>query len=169
MQPMQPMSPSARRSDVIVKDVSPDLLVYDQLRDAAHSLNPVAGYVYRHADGTRSVAELTAGMSPALGVADDQRLTEAALWQLERASLLDAPEALAAPANVSRREAVRRFGAAALAVAAVTSIAAPTPAMAQSRGSLGHHHGPPPGHGPGTSNGRGPGGGGPPGQNKKHP
>ena len=169
MQPMQPMYPSARRSDVIVKDVSPDLLVYDQLRDAAHSLNPVAGYVYRHADGTRSLAELTTGMSTALGVADDARLVEAALWQLERASLLDTPEAATPPNNVSRREAVRRFGAAALAVAAVTTIAAPTPAMAQSRGSLGPHHGPPAGRGRGSSSGKGPGGGGPPGQNKKHP
>jgi hypothetical protein len=37
---------------------------------------------------------------------------------------------------MTRREAVRRFGTAALAIAAVTSIAAPTPALARSRGTI---------------------------------
>jgi hypothetical protein len=142
------MNPSARRADVIVQDTGSDTIVYDQLRDAAHSLSPVTGYVFRHADGSRSVDELRAAMSSELGVPDDAALVAAALWELESAHLLEQPATEDAPRRaMSRRDAVRRFGTAALALAAVTSIVAPTPAMAKSRGNLGGSgpNGPPPG------------------------
>ena len=153
------MNPSARRADVIVQDTGPDTIVYDQLRDAAHSLSPVTGYVFRHADGSRSVNELSAAMSSELGVADDAALVSAALWELESAHLLEQPATEdGARRPMSRRDAVRRFGTAALALAAVTSIAAPTPAMAKSRGNLGGSGGTgrPPGPPPGPPPGGGP-------------
>lgn len=129
------MNPSARRNDVIVQDIGGETIVYDRLRDAAHSLSGVAGYVYHHADGVHSLADLTAGMSTALAVPADPRVVEAALWQLERAHLLEPPAVSAvAPRPISRRDAVRRFGVAALALASVSSIVAPTPAMARSVG-----------------------------------
>lgn len=156
------MHPSARRADVIVQEAGPDMLVYDQLRDTAHSLSAVTGYVYRNANGSRSIAELTAGMSGELGVTDDPELVSAALSELQRVNLL---EESAPPADlISRRAAVRRVGTAALALAAITTIAAPTPAMAKSWGNIG---GPKKGNGRGSSNGRGPGGNGPPGQNRR--
>ena len=128
------MPPIARRTDVIVRDVGPETLVYDQLRDEAHSLSPVTGYVYKNVDGTSSVDELTTAMSKTLGTPADPRVTEAALWQLERVHLLERIAAADTSARaISRREAVQRFGMAALSLAAVTSIVVPTPAMAQSR------------------------------------
>ena len=128
------MPPIARRTDVIVRDVGPETLVYDQLRDEAHSLSPVTGYVYKHVDVTSSVDQLTTAMSKTLGTPADPRVTEAALWQLERVHLLERIAAADTSARaISRREAVQRFGMAALSLAAVTSIVVPTPAMAQSR------------------------------------
>ena len=128
---------NARREDLIIQQVEADTVVYDQLRDRAHSLGPVAGFVFRHADGSRSVDELAQRLQSELGLEADQKVVEAALWELERADLLQ-PDADAASTNlISRREAVRRFGTATLAIAAVTSIAAPTPAMAKSNGNLG--------------------------------
>ncbi|HEX5580894.1 MAG TPA: hypothetical protein VFX39_04900 [Gemmatimonadaceae bacterium] len=131
------MNPTARRTDVIVQDVGPDTLVYDRLTDTAHSLSTAAGFVYRSADGSRTIEELTSGMSTELGVEPDVQVIEAALWQLEQANLLEAaPQTDSWGRRMSRRQAVQRFGAA-LAVAAVTSIVAPTPAMARSGGGLG--------------------------------
>ena len=129
------MNPVARRSDVIVQGVGTDVLVYDQLRDAAHSLNATAAYLYWQADGTRSVAELATAMSGALGVPDDPSLVEEGLAQLARVHLLEAGWTRASGRAVSRREVVRRLGALAAAVPIVTSIVTPTPLMAQSRQS----------------------------------
>lgn len=146
------MQPTARRADVIIQPAGSDLLVYDQLRDAAHSLSPVTGYVFRHADGTKSLDELSSGLAQALGVSEAPELVAAALSELERVHLL---ERTAGNGLMTRRAAVRRFGTAALALATISSIAAPTPAMARSWGSTG------------SSKGRGPDGQGPPGQRKK--
>lgn len=128
------MKPQARRTDVIVQGVGTDVLVYDQLRDAAHSLNATAAYLYWQADGTRTVAELATGMSHALGVPDDARLVEEGLAQLTRVDLLESGRTTDGRA-VSRREVVRRLGALAAAMPIVTSIVTPTPLMAQSRQS----------------------------------
>ena len=131
------MNPTARRADVIVQDIGTDTFVYDRRSDRAHSLTGVAGYVYRHADGTRTVDEITEGMSTALAAEADPLLTEAALWQLGEADLLEVPVAeVAGRTGLTRREAMRRFGAA-VAIAAVSSIVAPSPAMARSGGGLG--------------------------------
>ena len=151
------MNPHGRRADVIVQATGSETLVYDQLRDAAHSLSAVTGYVYQNADGTRSVEELSDGLSAELGVERDVAIVSAALWELERVHLLESPADEAKLDLVSRRTAVRRFGTAALGLAAISSIAAPTPAMARSAGGL---------HPRGGARGKGPGGGGPPGQNK---
>lgn len=128
------MRPQARRTDVLVQGVGTDVLVYDQLRDAAHSLNATAAYLYWQADGTRTVAELATGMSQALGVPDDARLVEEGLAQLARVDLLESGRTTDGRA-VSRREVVRRLGALAAAMPIVTSIVTPTPLMAQSRQS----------------------------------
>ncbi len=130
------MNPIARRTDVIVQEVGPDVVVYDQLTDTAHSLNGVAGFVYRSADGTRSATEIATRLGTELAVADAPELTEAALWQLEQANLLASPASKPTDRQMSRRAAVARFGATALALATVTSLVAPTPAMARSGHSL---------------------------------
>lgn len=131
------MNPIARRADVIVEDVGSDVFVYDRLTDKAHSLSGAAGFVYRNADGSHSVQELTERLGSELEMEPDARVIEAALWQLEQANLLEAaPEDGDGKRRMNRRQAVQRFGAA-LAMAAVTSIAVPTPAMARSGGGLG--------------------------------
>src|SRR5690606_3581859 len=111
-----PVKPNARRSDLIVEEIGTDTLVYDQLRDTAHSLNPVTGYVFRHADGTRTIDQLSSELSRDLGMDEDQALVSAALWELHRVHLLDDAFVIEeAPAKeLNRREAIRRFGVAAL-------------------------------------------------------
>lgn len=141
------MNPIARKSGLVVEFAGTDTLVYDKQRDVAHSLNPVTGYVFRNADGTRSIEELASELATALEMQADSALVSAALWELHRVNLLEGDAFVfhdAAKAEVSRREAIKRFGVAALAVVAVTTIAAPTPAMARSFGGTRGPRGPRP-------------------------
>lgn len=131
------MYPIARRADLIIEQVGPDTLVYDQLRDEAHSLNPVTGYVFRNADGTRSVERLSTDLSIELGRIDDPDVVLAAITELDRVNLLDEADFSGAGADgVSRREAMIRVGVATLAIVAISSISVPTPAMAKSWGYM---------------------------------
>jgi hypothetical protein len=122
--------PVARQSDVVVKTVAGEVLVYDLRHHRAHSLNGVAAAVWRRCDGSRDARAIAA----AIGRAESRRVTEEtvryAVAQLAQARLLtgSAPES-----GVTRREWLRRLGAtAAVAVPVVTSIASPTAAQAQS-------------------------------------
>lgn len=124
------MHPMARRTDIIVQALGDGVLVYDEQRDAAHSLNAAAAVVYEHADGTRSVDELAIVLGERLGVPRDGALVEVALRELQGAGLLEAPAVQVR--GVSRRELVRRLGIAAAALPIVVSVGAPTPLMAQS-------------------------------------
>ena len=129
------MPPVARTSNVIVQEVGTDLVVYDELTDRAHSLNPVAAYVYRHADGTRDLAALASAASTELGIPNDVAIVEEALARLESVELVTGAPPASPGATMARREALRRLGlVAAAAVPAVTSLAAPTPLLARSRG-----------------------------------
>ncbi|MGZ8458125.1 MAG: hypothetical protein ACXWZ4_16085, partial [Gemmatirosa sp.] len=123
------MPPLARRSQVLVQRVGSDLVVYDQLRDVAHSLSPLAVHVYEHADGTRDVAALTAGASAELSDPVTAALVEQALVELERAELLS--DASLDGAGMRRRELLRLIGTAAV-LPLVTSLAVPAPVLAQS-------------------------------------
>jgi hypothetical protein len=131
------MNPKARKSGIIVQEIGPDTLVYDELKDTAHSLGSVTGYVFKHADGSLPVSALATGIEETLDMPAEPRLVEAALWELERADLLEPSESpTPARRSISRRAALQRFGAA-LSAVAITSIVAPTPAMARSYGDIG--------------------------------
>ena len=73
------MRPEARRTDVVTQEFGTEVVVYDQVRDAAHALSPVAAHVYEHADGTRDVDALAAAASAALDIPHDAALIEEAL------------------------------------------------------------------------------------------
>jgi len=121
--------PQARTSDLVVKEVAEELLVYDLARQRAHSLNRVAAAVWRACDGTRGVAALgvAAGES---GQAVPVEAVQYALQVLGRARLLEGP---VDEGGLTRRQVMARLGtAAAVALPLVTTIIAPTAAQAQS-------------------------------------
>jgi hypothetical protein len=124
------MYPKARTHGLISEQLGGETIVFDGERQKAHSLNRSASIVWRHSNGERSVAELATVLGTELGIEADESLVELALDELTGANLLEA-----APNGVTRRDAVRRMsfaGAAAVALPAVLSIVAPTPAMAAS-------------------------------------
>lgn len=133
------MMPRARTEDVLTTSVGDELVIYDSRSDRAHRLNGLAAVVWRNADGERDVAGLAeaAGATLAGGVNEDN--VRLALQELEQAELLEtpAPGKDGTPA-MDRRTALKRaaqMGSMALLVPVVSTIAAPTPAMASSSSS----------------------------------
>ena len=51
------MKPQSRRSGLLIRELPDELLVYDQEQHRAHCLNRTAALVFRHADGTRTLAD----------------------------------------------------------------------------------------------------------------
>jgi len=140
------MLPDARKDRVLVEKIGDELIVYDQAHDQAHCLNQTAMLVWELCDGQTTVLEMTVALKKKLHVPPDERLVWSALDQLDKAHLLREPFTLdrlqsanlvqkpygnQGPA-VSRREMLRMLAVASVALPLVTSITAPTPAMASS-------------------------------------
>ena len=126
------MLPMARQETLVVREIAGELVVYDREQHRAHRLNRAATLVWRHCDGRTSVAELAALLEQELDIPADEAVVWLALDRLEKAHLLR--DALARHAVLTRRQVVRDLGlagAAGLLLPIVTSIAAPTPAIAQ--------------------------------------
>jgi hypothetical protein len=122
------MTPRARRSGLLLRELPDELLVYDRERHTAHCLNRTAALVFRHADGTRTAAQLAALPGA------DAEVVSLALARLAEARLLEPVGAASdsqACEHVTRREMARRIGIAAAALLpAVVTIVTPTPAEA---------------------------------------
>jgi hypothetical protein len=134
---LEPVQPRARQADLIVTEVADEVLVYDEQRHRAHALNSSAARVWRHCDGRTTVPELATKLQQELPSPVDEQIVWLALKELDRAHLLTErlPSGLL-DEGLSRRKMLRRVGvsvaAGALLLPAVSSIVAPTPAMAQS-------------------------------------
>jgi len=128
------MVPVARQDNLLVQEIGNEVVVYDQERDQAHTLNRTAAFVWRNCDGETTVPQLAALVAVELGVAADEDVVWMALDRLSRANLLEGKVERPGKA-VSRRELLRRMsvaGAAAVMLPMVTSLVAPTAAMAAS-------------------------------------
>lgn len=162
------MYPTARE-ELIVENLTAETVVYDPESHRAYCLNQIVAFVWKQCDGRTSEEEIAKRL-PAAGLPADPDIVRLALCELSEAKLL-ADEGIAniAENTPSRRELVGKLavaaGFAAALMPAITSIVAPTPAMAASGldgegdGAPGHS-GSAPGHG-GTPPGQG---GTPPGQ-----
>jgi hypothetical protein len=122
------MKPVARREGILVRELSDEVLVYEQGDHTAHCLNRTAAAVFANADGTRTVADLARLLAPNVDEAESEAAVEDALARLDEAGLLES--GLVAGA-LSRREWVRRVGVgAAVLLPAIASIVVPSPAEA---------------------------------------
>ncbi len=125
------MKPRARNENLLIHEVDGELVVYDRGRKEAHRLSASAALVWKHLDGTKSVSDLAELVSREFDVTEGEDIVLSAIAQFEDAHLL------VTDGEVSRRQAVRKLVAAGAMAAMVTSIAAPTAAMAMS-----HEQGP---------------------------
>jgi hypothetical protein len=126
--------PMQRTLALIVEEVAGDTIVYDERSNRAHCLNQTAAAIWRHCDGRKSIDEIASGVSAALPLPVDAEIVRIAIRRLDELALLEG-EAAPFENPPSRREAVRKMavaGGAAALFPAISSIVAPTPAMARS-------------------------------------
>ena len=122
------------RRDLLVRELSDEVVLYDKGTSKAHCLNQTAAAVWKLCNGERSVAEIARGLQQILPVPGDEGLVWIALCQLSKSGLLqnEIPPLIKRDV-LSRRELVRRMGiAATMALPIATSILVPTPAAAVS-------------------------------------
>jgi Coenzyme PQQ synthesis protein D (PqqD) len=132
------VNPTARTDDLVVTDADGDTLVYDLRTHRAHSLDPAAARLWRLCDGTRDLSALAAALDADGGADGDPEASRTevvryALARLARAELVrDVPAGADRP--LSRRELLRRLGAAgaaAVVIPAILTVVAPTTLQAQ--------------------------------------
>jgi coenzyme PQQ synthesis protein D (PqqD) len=128
-----------KRKDAIVRQLSDEFLVYDKATNKAHCLNRSAAQVWKLCDGKRSVAEIVREMKKGTTSPLDEQMVWVALAQLGKAGLLQNRVGLSSrTGNLSRRQALRKAGAAAaaLAVPVIASVLVPKAEAAVSCSTL---------------------------------
>jgi hypothetical protein len=129
------MCPLARKNDIYVEQLPNEVVIYDKISHQAHCLNRTVFTVWEHADGTRTVDEISEVLSGVLGAPLTRDATLVALEDLRNANLLQTSPKLDDVLMPSRRDLGRKFalaGVSASLLPFVASIMAPTPAMATS-------------------------------------
>ncbi len=124
--------PAARRADLIVTESDDEVVIYDKTAKHIHHLNAVSAAVWLHCDGRRTVAEIAAAASEAIGATVDEDAMAIALDKLGEANLLTEPVTIR---RTSRRRFVKK---AAIVAPAVVSITAPIASASASSCPDGH-------------------------------
>src|SRR5215468_4185899 len=104
------MKPEKRRDGLVVKELPEEILVYDLERHKAHCLNPAAAFVFKHANGERTVAELTRLLRREVSPSADPSWVELALQHLDKANLLEPGTERPRTRGLSRRDMLKRAG-----------------------------------------------------------
>ncbi len=129
--------PQARTTELVVRELPDEELVYDLKTHQAHCLNKTAAAVWKQCDGQQTIEQIATLLQQETNELVSTSLVQAALHQLSKANLLEqrADFSVEKP-NQLRREMLRRMGlGAAAAIPLVTSIIAPLTAQAMSCGN----------------------------------
>jgi len=121
--------PCSRADNLVIHELDDETLVFDTERNEAHCLNQTAALVWKHCDGKTTAAQAAQFLQSALNVTVDADLIWLAVKQLERFDLV---EMTRKSPRVSRRKLLSKYAPAALALPAIMSITAPTPAQSAS-------------------------------------
>lgn len=129
-------SPKARRSQLVIKELASETLVYDESNHQAHCLNQTAAFVWKHCDGRRSLPALVRLLEKETNVSVPEHTVRLAIKQLEASHLLHASTSKTW-AGLSRREVVRTIGIAVVALPIITSVVSPLAVSAASCKTVG--------------------------------
>src|ERR1700686_4261480 len=83
------LAPKARKNKLIVKELSNEVLVYDENNHKAHCLNETAALVWKFCDGRTSIPQMTRMLEKEMSVAVPEQAVWLAIKQLEGSRLLD--------------------------------------------------------------------------------
>lgn len=126
--------PSSRLNNLVVQEMSGEILIYDLAENKAFCLNETSALVWNLCDGKNSIAEISESVSKKLKSPVNEDLVWLALDQLKKENLIvseyEVPETFS---MMSRREVVRKIGLGSMiALPVIASIVAPTAITAQS-------------------------------------
>lgn len=124
--------PRARTEEMIVRELEDEVLVYDLRRQKAHCLNRTSAFVWKHCDGRTTTRQMKRLLEREFATSVDEDIVWLALSQLRRFHLLEDGSRIGTGMKVSRRDLVRKYLPAALAVPLILSIAAPASVQAAS-------------------------------------
>ncbi|MCB1023838.1 MAG: PqqD family protein [Acidobacteria bacterium] len=126
--------PLARTSDLVVKIVGNETLIYDINTSKALCLNKTSARVWNLSDGRRTISEIADEMSASMNVVINKDVIRLALDQLENENLLaEKLEEYSDFSGLSRREILRKVGyASTVVLPVISSLTAPNASMAQS-------------------------------------
>jgi hypothetical protein len=122
--------PLSRNADIVVQALGEEILIYDLKTHQAYNLNETSALVYQACDGKTTFDELKRQYK----FTDD--LIFLALDQLKTGGLIETDDSFVSPfSGMSRREAIRKVAfASIITLPVISSLVAPTAAMAQSSG-----------------------------------
>jgi hypothetical protein len=124
----------ARSEDLLVEKIDGEAVVYDLESKEVHCLKPLAAVVFAHCNGTCTTDEVAQIAERELGTTFTARDVEDAVNQLEAIGLVETPLVVLKD-GVSRRDMMKKTafaGAVAAFAPLITSIAAPSAALAAS-------------------------------------
>lgn len=124
--------PLARTDRLVVRELPDELLVYDLERHKAHCLNKASAIVWKHCDGRTTVVEAARLLERELAVLVEDDVIWLALRQLRRFHLLEEESDAIPGMKVTRRDLLRKYLPAALALPVILSISSPAAAQAVS-------------------------------------
>jgi hypothetical protein len=119
-------APHARKEKLTIRDLPDETLVYDLERHKAHCLNATAALVWKHCDGKTPLEKLAQILQETQNVPAPEAAVSLALEQLNRRYLLQGSiDPVSGPQRLSRREALKKVAATAIALPLVMTISAP--------------------------------------------
>ena len=121
-----------RQDGRIIKRVDDELVIYDEQNHKVFHLNKAAAIVWEYCDGASSLDDLAHTLASHSELPASVDLAGLALQELRDADLIEGSFASVAGREVARRDVITRMAGFALALPAVVSLLAPTPAMAAS-------------------------------------
>ena len=125
-------TPLARRSRLVIEELTDASIIYDAVGSHLHSLNPAAAFVWKRCDGRHTIAEIVESFEQKYQMTESVEAVWVALDQFHSKGLLE--KELVCPTGLidsSRRTLLKQVSLGAL-LPLVTSMLAPNPANAQS-------------------------------------
>lgn len=131
------IAPVARRSELVVQQLRGELLIYDLKINKAFCLNETSALVWQMCDGNNSIGDISRKLSKKLKSLVTEDFVWLAIDELQEDNLLDESHKIETNfEGLSRREILRKVGfASMIALPVISSLVAPTAAMAQSAGA----------------------------------
>jgi hypothetical protein len=127
------LKPQAKMDNLVVQDLSNEILIYNLKNNKAYSLNETTTLVWQNCDGTKDVSEIANSLTKKLNQTVPDELVWLAIDNLKKENLVSFDEDIPALSGINRREVIKRVGLATMvALPMIVAVSAPMAAHAQS-------------------------------------